>query len=162
MRFSMPLSVFANKGMVAVALALAGCTDDGVPADRRGLSWQADPLEAQAWRDIDRVPPTVSIAEPRIVNAKSGVALSGMAVDDRRLQRVRWSNNRGGSGQAVLTGSDVHARSWVAWVPLQSGDNTITVTALDATGNQTQTRTVVTRISGAPGASAVRAVAITE
>jgi hypothetical protein len=53
MRLSMPLSVYSSTGMVAVVLALAGCADDGVPTDQRGLPWQAEPLKLQAWRDID-------------------------------------------------------------------------------------------------------------
>jgi hypothetical protein len=157
------MSWLSNSTVVAVALALIGCGtgDDGVPAEQQGLSWQPDPRDAQAWRATDRMPPTVSIAASRVVDAKGMVALRGMAADDQRLQRVRWSNNRGGSGQAVLTGSAVDARSWAASVALQWGDNTITVTAFDATGNQTQTSTVVTRTHGAPGATAARAVVVT-
>ncbi len=98
-----------------------------------------------AWRESDRVTPTVNIAALTEVGPTGLVGLSGTATDDRQLQRVRWSNNRGGSGLAMLTGSTQSARWWVAAVQLQTGDNTITVTALDAAGNKAQAATVVSR-----------------
>ena len=98
-----------------------------------------------AWREGDRVAPTVRIAALTEVGPTGLVGLSGTATDDRQLQGVRWSNNRGGSGLAMLTGSTQSAKWWVAGVQLQTGDNTITVTALDAAGNKAQAATVVAR-----------------
>jgi hypothetical protein len=109
-----------------------------------------------AWRERDRVAPTVNIDDSTTVGPAGLVGLTGMAADDQQLQRVRWSNNRGGSGLATLTGSTQNTRRWVATVPLQTGSNTITVTAVDAAGNRAQAATVVIRTA----LSAVRAPAL--
>jgi hypothetical protein len=101
--------------------------------------------EGLAWRESDRVAPSVSIAALTEVGPTGLVGLSGTAADDRQLQRVRWSNNRGGSGLAMLTGSTQSAKWWIGDVQLQTGDNTITVTALDAASNKAQAATVVSR-----------------
>lgn len=100
-----------------------------------------------AWRESDRVAPTVNITALTEVGPTGLVGLSGTAADDRQLQRVRWSNNRGGSGLAMLTGSTQSAKWWIAGVQLQTGDNTITVTALDAASNKAEAATVVSRTS---------------
>jgi hypothetical protein len=52
------------------------------------------------------------------------------------VERVWWSNNRGGSGTATGT------TSWTATVPLIPGHSAIEVTAAHATGNET-TRTIM-------------------
>ena len=89
------------------------------------------------------------------------VSVTGTAAHVSGISRVTWVNARGGSGTAAGTSS------WSAAVPLQSGDNLITVTAV-ATGGGTASRTVSVNFRPAdtsapsliiqsPGSSAVAA-----
>lgn len=77
--------------------------------------------------------PTITITEPTedpiYYTESNSIILSGTASDDVRIDSVRWSNDRGGSG--ACTGTD----SWTANVTLQPGRNEITVTATDEAGN---------------------------
>ena len=62
----------------------------------------------------------------------SFITLGGAVTDDAPLQTVTWVNNRGGSGTASGT------NFWtIRDVPLQPGDNVITVSTIDASGNRT-------------------------
>ena len=67
------------------------------------------------------------------------VDLRGRFDDDTGVTRVEWSNNLGGSGTAEATMSDWTGHwDWkVNGIPLQEGNNVITVTARDAAGNTT-------------------------
>jgi hypothetical protein len=59
------------------------------------------------------------------------VGLGGAAADNVGVTQVRWSNDRGGNG--VATGTT----SWsIAALSLLAGANGITITAVDAAGNQ--------------------------
>ncbi|HEY5232760.1 MAG TPA: Ig-like domain-containing protein [Verrucomicrobiae bacterium] len=85
----------------------------------------------------DTTPPTISITSPTTgalySTNVSSINLGGTAGDNVGVTQVTWSNNRGGSGTATGT------TAWsVTGVALQSGTNTITVTAHDATGNTGQ------------------------
>ena len=82
----------------------------------------------------DTTRPTISISTPTTGTTHAATALSvdlgGSAGDNVAVAQVRWVSDRGGSG--VATGTT----SWSAsGVPLLSGNNVITVTALDAAGN---------------------------
>lgn len=82
----------------------------------------------------DTTRPTISISTPTTGTTYTATALSvdlgGSAGDNVGVAQVRWVSDRGGSG--VATGTT----SWSAsGVPLLSGSNVITVTALDAAGN---------------------------
>jgi hypothetical protein len=69
--------------------------------------------------------------------------LGGTASDNIGVTQVTWSNNRGGSGTA--SGST----SWTATgIALQTGTNTITVTAQDAAANTASTSLVVSFNAG--------------
>jgi len=90
----------------------------------------------------DLAKPSVTITNPTTsptYTATTGtISLGGAASDNNKVAGVFWSNNRGGGGNA--TGGN----SWVASnVNLFSGQNVITVTAVDPTGNSgTDTITV--------------------
>jgi hypothetical protein len=91
--------------------------------------------------------PAVTIATPTSQSTHSTpqatVALGGTASDDFGVTEVTWVNDRGGSGTASGT------TSWsIASVALQSGANTITVTARDASGQTGTDAIVVTRTDG--------------
>jgi hypothetical protein len=82
----------------------------------------------------DAIRPTVSIGQPTsnagFTTTSSTVTMSGAAADNIGVTQVRWSSDRGGSGIASGT-------AWwsVSGIPLQSGNNVITITAYDAAGN---------------------------
>jgi len=82
----------------------------------------------------EQVPPTVTITSPTsaatYTTGTSTLALGGTASDNVGVTSVSWTNSLGGSGTA--TGTTTWA---IAGVTLQSGLNTITVTASDAVGN---------------------------
>jgi len=91
--------------------------------------------------------PTVTISSPT-ANASFGAStatinLGGSASDNVGVTQVTWSNNRGGSGTASGT------TTWNAsGVALKTGQNILTVTALDAAGNTaTDTLTVTYNVS---------------
>lgn len=105
----------------------------------------------------DTTPPSVTISSPTTsasyVTTGATVSLSGTSGDNVGVTRVTWSNNRGGSGTASGT------NSWsAAGIPLQSGSNVITVTAVDAASNAATD--VLTVTYNAPDTSAP-SVAIT-
>jgi RTX calcium-binding nonapeptide repeat (4 copies) len=80
--------------------------------------------------------PTVTIntptSSPSTTSAVPFISIGGSAADPGgAVQAVTWSNDRGGSGTATGT------TTWsVADVALQAGTNTITVSALDSSGNR--------------------------
>jgi large repetitive protein len=83
--------------------------------------------------------PTIGMSGRHTTTAAS-VRLDGTASDTGGLSQVTWSNDRGGSGTATLTGN-----TWtVLSLPLERGDNVLTVTAQDLAGNTT-TRTMQVR-----------------
>ena len=83
----------------------------------------------------DTTLPTISIASPTSGSSysttTSSLALSGSAADNVGVTQVRWANNKGGNGVAAGTAN------WsTTAIALVSGSNVITVTAVDAAGNQ--------------------------
>lgn len=91
----------------------------------------------------DTTPPTVTITSPTTgtsyASTGSTVTLAGTSGDNVGVVRVTWSNNRGGSGTASGT-----SRWSTAGIPLQSGSNVLTVTAVDAANNATTDGLTVT------------------
>ena len=102
----------------------------------------------------DTTRPTVLISTPTTntshSTAASSVNLGGTASDNVGVTQVRWSSDRGGSG--VATG----ATSWsVSGIPLLSGANVITVSALDAASNAgTDSLTVTFTVTTPPPSTA--------
>jgi hypothetical protein len=90
----------------------------------------------------DTTQPTVTITSPTsnstLTVTSTPLSIGGTAADNIAVTQVTWSNSRGGSGTATGTAT------WsVSGITLQSGSNTITVTARDAAGNtRTDTLTV--------------------
>ena len=89
----------------------------------------------------DTQPPVVSIVKPSsgfTITRQTTIALEGTATDNDRVDRVVWENDRGGSGRATGT------TKWsIPKVLLSRGFNVITITAYDAAGNKTSTKTTV-------------------
>ncbi|MBI2062061.1 MAG: hypothetical protein HYT87_20300 [Nitrospirae bacterium] len=105
--------------------------------------------EAQAAKDTQA--PSLSITEPSLpygmegISQKEGViTFSGMAEDDRGVVRVKWENHRGGKGWATVVRRGTQTDWEVKDIPVEPGDNRITLTAQDAAANAaTQTIWVV-------------------
>lgn len=93
----------------------------------------------------DTIPPTVTITTPTaadsLTQTANDITLMGIATDNSgSVNRVEWTNDRGGSGTATGT------TSWtVSNIPLQLGANVITVTAYDAADNSASDVITVTR-----------------
>lgn len=81
----------------------------------------------------DTESPQAVITNPAVTPYTSGtgtVTVSGTASDNAGVSQVTWSNNRGGSGNAVGT------LDWaIAAIVLRGGENVITITAIDTSGN---------------------------
>ena len=97
----------------------------------------------------DTTAPTVSIASPTTSStftASSGsLTIGGTAADAVGVTQVGWVNDRGGAGTASGT------TTWsVPSVALQTGTNVITVTARDASGNQSTDALTVTYSAPVP------------
>jgi hypothetical protein len=83
----------------------------------------------------DNEPPIVSIISPTIGNSyetvKSTIDILGNASDNKKVAEVSWLNDQGGSGTAFGT------EAWsVAGIELVEGENSITVKAIDSSGNE--------------------------
>ncbi|MGD0769947.1 MAG: IPT/TIG domain-containing protein [Tepidisphaeraceae bacterium] len=84
---------------------------------------------------LDYVPPSISISSPTAGSTyatNSGtIGIGGIASDNVGVTQVVWTNDQGGGG--IATGTT----NWsVSSIVLQSGSNDITVTAMDAAGNE--------------------------
>jgi hypothetical protein len=101
------------------------------------------------------VAPALTISGPTSAGEYSTggtkVSLSGNTSDNVGVTQVTWSNSRGGSGTAALTGSATSANWTASSVALQSGSNTVTVTARDAAGHTKSASMVVTSTAVASG-----------
>ena len=83
----------------------------------------------------DTQSPQVAITSPtaggNYTTSSSTISLGGTASDNVGVTQVAWSGSGGGSGTATGTST------WsIAGIGLSAGQNTITVTAKDAAGNQ--------------------------
>lgn len=91
------------------------------------------------------LPPEVVITMPTTLRQHHtldrAVVIGGTASDDAGISSIRWQNSRGGEGRA--TGTD----AWIANVPVYAGSNSVSVTAIDTVGNQTETKITIYRRS---------------
>lgn len=116
-----------------------------------GFTTFSDTLTVTRSAVTDSMAPTVTITSPTSAATTSTTAttlnLAGTAADNVGVNRVTWSNDRGGSGTAAGT------TNWsVASLPLQTGINVITTTAHDAAGNSaTDILTVTVTLPSGPG-----------
>lgn len=97
---------------------------------------------------VTRTSPDVTITTPTGAATYSTdttpITLSGTASDDVAVTSVTWSNDRGESGTFSGTAT------WTGSVPLVSGQNVITVTANDASGNKATDVLTVTYTDSEP------------
>ena len=95
---------------------------------------------------LDTTAPLVTIKSPttrsKFRTNNSSINLSGSASDNVGVSQVNWINSQGGNGTASGTSS------WsVSTIPLLGGENILTITAKDATGNQSTDKLTVVRKS---------------
>ena len=97
-------------------------------------------LQLYAAQDSKTNPLTLVVQAPVSPTAASTIAMSGSTSGGAGTMKVIWSSNRGASGtaQGLL--------NWtIASVPLVTGDNVITITAVDSKQNQVARSVTVTR-----------------
>jgi hypothetical protein len=96
-------------------------------------------VPAPADQEAPKVVITLPTAAGTYSTSSSSTTLAGTASDNVGVKQVSWSNDRGGSGLATGT------TGWsVKRIRLSYGQNTITVTAKDAAGNQGKVVLLVT------------------
>jgi len=93
--------------------------------------------------------PTVTITGPTSLptysTSSGAIAISGVASDNFEIEQVSWCNDRTTCGMCTGT------TSWGAsGIQLEVGQNTITVTARDAAGNESTDTLIVTATDGTP------------
>jgi len=109
-------------------IALVGCGGGGGGGNGTGDGGVQPPPVA------DTTAPSVFITSPTGLSGystkNSTIDLAGSASDDQSLSNITWLNNHEDSGTAKGT------TEWsISGIPLQAGDNVITVTAKDSAGN---------------------------
>ncbi len=145
------LTVMASTGYISGTPTTAGSysvtatASDGVLTAWRTFWWTVDAGDTTA--------PVVTITGPTsaatYATGAMTLTLSGTAGDSTGVTQVTWVNSRGGGGTASGT------TSWtVPSVALQTGSNTLTVTARDAAGNSSSDVMTVT-VNGAPTLASV-------
>lgn len=88
----------------------------------------------------DTQAPTVSIAPPAsVIVQQASITLAGMAQDNVGVSQITFVTDRNQQG------SIVGPNSWTAAIPLELGQNVITIRALDAAGNLGSAQITITR-----------------
>lgn len=118
------------------------------------VTWDIISGEAEEWSNLELLssnliednPPDVRVTQPtsRPVYGTdaASIAISGLAGDDSRVVKIGWEDDHGHSGLAAMNGD------WqVADIPLVYGENIITLTAWDSSGNTSTEVFTVFRIS---------------
>ena len=101
MRFRIDRGVWLVAQALA-CLSLAAC--GGADSDPNALdTGELDQAARLRWRQIDGVAPTVEVTTSGTLSGTTLTGLAGNAGDNMRIYRVRWSNDRGGSGSASLS-----------------------------------------------------------
>ena len=90
-------------------------------------------------------PLTISVNPPAGTTSSESISLSGHVEGGTPPAQVRWESDRGGAGPAL------GAPEWrIENLPLSPGQNSITVSALDSTGDAASQTISVARVSPAP------------
>ena len=136
-RPSRVVAVDLSLGASILILSLAAC----------GGSGGAGGDVAESVSVNDNQGPSLTVKGPTSASSytstSGSVSLSGSAADNVGVTQVSWVSDRGGSGSATLGGTAA-ATSWsVGAVALQTGANTVTVSARDAAGNTASSSLVV-------------------
>lgn len=140
---ALKMTIGGEEGCAQVTWLVERAMGGGKRAKRRKIA-DGKPGDCTVERRrIEGIPPTLQITSPTFFDGISGasptITLGGLAFDDEGVTGMAWSNDRGG-GASVVPGTE-----WtIADVPLQPGDNLISVTATDADGNVSEDVLVAT------------------
>lgn len=127
-----------------------GIADD-IDPDRDGDGYSnedeiargTDPDDASDYPD--EIAPTLTLNNPAAqTTTDTEIRVSGQAADERALQGVTISNDRYAGDFAVLLQA---GGSFSSLIPLRVGDNMLTITATDTSGNTAVRSITVTRLS---------------
>lgn len=148
-----PNTLILSPLCVACLLSLGACgggeaPEAGSASDPASADAAADgrrQILASSGRNADTTVPLISIASQGAVTDAGTVSVSGSASDNRSVKTVYWANDRGGNGITSLSGSGSPVSWNIAALPLQTGDNVLTFTAEDGSGNRGSARLTVTR-----------------
>ena len=102
----------------------------------------------------DNQPPVVYI-ERIVYNDTAGqITLEGTATDNVAIDSVAWENDdTGGNGNCTWVDPD-----WSCDIPVQAGDNTITIIATDTSANDGSETLVVNHTACSGGTTVVKKV----
>jgi hypothetical protein len=146
MKFNLNHVALAAAQLAAV-LALSACGGSGADAasanDASGLD-TAESLNVD-WKGVDSEAPSIAVNKPGAADEAGLVGLSGTAQDNLRVARVLWTNERGGSGAAVLKRDGKTVQWSVPTIQLKSGSNQIALTAVDMAGRKAATAVTLQR-----------------
>jgi len=134
--------------LAAGCLAVTACGGGDPSQDAQDAGLEAPQSETLMFRDT--VPPAVSVKSQSEVDDAGIVNIAGQATDNTQMSSVRWSSDRGASGDAKLSGSGKSMTWSVDGIKLETGDTTLTFTASDRWGN-TGEASVVVIYNGPPG-----------
>jgi hypothetical protein len=132
--------------MLSCALMLSAC-----PGSGSGPAPTAEPGAGTADGGVDGDPSIrITITSPasgdEMETPDESVILEGTATGNSAIVSVTWVNNRGGQGKA--SGST----TWTTGgIPLQPGNNSVTITAKDSSGATARRTVVIRREPGGTG-----------
>jgi hypothetical protein len=136
----------STAAILTVSSLLTACGDETI---EDGLAGSASPetLAARSSRSRgrDNKAPVITITSPTTAGSYNSTAptitLAGRSKDNNQISSVIWQNDHGDKGDAQGTTS-----WWVNGLLLYPGDNTVTVTVIDASANSSSTSILVTYI----------------
>lgn len=136
------LTIAPSTGRISGTPTTAGSylvtavVSDGILSDSETFTWNVSAPTAAlpgGGGSGDSTAPVITITMPTTrtsyATSDAFVTFGGTATDNASVVEVTWSSDRGHSGGA--TGTD----TWIAGIPIQRGQNTITIYARDEAGN---------------------------
>ena len=130
------------------AYLVTAVVSDGILSDSETFTWNVaapSAIPPAGGESGDSTAPVITITMPttrsNYATSASSVTFGGTAIDNISVTDVTWSSDRGHRGRATGT------ESWIAGVPIQRGQNTITINARDQAGN-VSTKVVVVKSTG--------------
>jgi hypothetical protein len=95
----------------------------------------------------DTIAPTLTVKAPVSTTSAASISLVGTVKDNFGAPRVSWTSDRDAGGEAYGT------PNWSAKVALKDGENVITVSAEDGSGNRSTKILTVTKTGGSTAAA---------
>ena len=141
-----------GSGSTAGVYSVNALVSDGALTASTAFSWTITQSVVMPLDSVgDTTAPAIVITTPGPSGTHSSttplMTIRGTASDNVGVTRVSWAVERGASGDATGT------TTWTASVPLNNGNNRVTVTARDAAGNVKSATITVQYKSGGNGRS---------